>query len=228
MGLSASGVAYGSSRAAPKARTKAAMDALIEKSVLKNEIAEQLEAQKRRKIELMAERESLLQEAGPYQAKREKQREIIHLKIREFMFAIEELDAEIDKMQGEARGGNAIAAKEVTELQNFRADAYARRLDLQRMLSTGQVLSEKDERDCAEVEDRLDGIVAELDYVVGQIGESKRQLEEAEASGRGMRKLVGSLSQRETQALLAAYVITISLSFGCDRIPQFANKYYGN
>ena len=48
---------------------------------------------------------------------KKKQEEIIKLKIREFAFAIEELDAEIDRMQGEAEAGNEVARKEVVELQ---------------------------------------------------------------------------------------------------------------
>ena len=197
---------FGSGPRQSSNKTKAALDKKVEKLVQKNEIKEQLECQKRRKIELMAERESILQELSPYQKKRAKQEEITHLKIREFMYAIEELDAEIDKMQGEASAGNEIAAKEVTELQNFRSDAYARRCDLQNMLSSGKVLDEKDEQDCSELEDRLDGIVTELDYVVQQINESKTQLEEAETSGRSMKKLMSNLSQKEIQSLLGMYL----------------------
>ena len=106
-------------RAVSKAgsRTKVALDQQVEMLVQKNEIREQLEGQKRRKIELMAEREGILGEIAPFQQKKKKQEEIIKLKIREFAFAIEELDAEIDRMQGEAEAGNEVARKEVVELQ---------------------------------------------------------------------------------------------------------------
>ncbi|UPR04144.1 kinesin [Chloropicon primus] len=187
-------------------KTKVALDEQVERLVQRSEIKEQLEVQKRRKIELMAEREGILQELAPYQQKKAKQEEIIKLKIREFMYAIEELDAEIDKMQEEASLGNEIAAKEVVELQTFRSDAYTRRCDLQNMLQTGKVLTEKDGEDLAELEDRLDGIVTEVDYVVQQINESKVQLEEAEASGRKMKKLMSALSQKEIQSLLGMYL----------------------
>ena len=86
-----------------------ALDQQVEMLVQKNEIREQLEGQKRRKIELMAEREGILGEIAPFQQKKKKQEEIIKLKIREFAFAIEELDAEIDRMQGEAEAGNEVA-----------------------------------------------------------------------------------------------------------------------
>ena len=135
-------------------KTKAALDEQVERLVQKSEIKEQLEAQKRRKIDLMAEREAILQELAPFQQMRAKQEEIIRLKIREFASAIEELDAEIDKMRGEASGGNPIAAKEVVELQNFRSDAYTRRSDLCRQLSTGKILSERDSSEMADLEDR--------------------------------------------------------------------------
>ena len=106
-------------RAVSKAgsRTKVALDQQVEMLVQKNEIREQLDGQKRRKIELMAEREGILGEIAPFQQKKKKQEEIIKLKIREFAFAIEELDAEIDRMQGEAEAGNEVARKEVVELQ---------------------------------------------------------------------------------------------------------------
>ena len=101
--------------------------------------------------------------------------------------------------------------------QNFRSDAYARRCDLQQMLSTGKVLSDKEGEDLSDLEDRLDGIVTEVDYVTQQINESKTQLERAEASAAKMRRLVGSLSQRETQQVLALYLNAVVEMQGKER-----------
>ena len=191
------------------ATTLQKLEDALESLVQRGEIQEQIDSHENRRLELLSERESMLGDLSRYKALRAGRTTGMNCEIEELVCAIEDLDSEIDRMQTKAQGGDDVASKEVATLRAFRADAYARRNDLQNALRSGRTLNSKDEEEARQLEDRLDGVVTELEYVDQRRAECAAELRRAQSSEARLMRLIGGLPRAEVQALLGKYVLRV-------------------
>ena len=181
---------------------KAWLQRAIDKLLQKKEAEEHLEGLKAKKIGLLTDREALAQQKANLELKQAREQHGLQSRVAELTRAINDLDAEIVQHQGAADAGDRVALQEVEALRSLRTGSYSQRSELQTQLERGALLGEADARALEDVEDRVDALDTEIEYINEQMGESQRELIDIKGAYNGLQGRVAGMSLAQAKDTL--------------------------
>ena len=181
---------------------KAWLQRAIDKLLQKKEAEEHLEGLKAKKIGLLTDREALAQQKANLELKQAREQHGLQSRVAELTRAINDLDAEIVQHQGAADAGDRVALQEVEALRSLRTGSYSQRSELQTQLERGALLGEADARALEDVEDRVDALDTEIEYINEQMGESQRELIDIKGAYNALQGRVAGMSLTQAKDTL--------------------------
>ena len=180
------------------------MDKTVEKMLQRREIEEQLEGLRSKRVGLLAERETARQQRSNLELKRARAEHGVQEEVERTSKAIVGLDARISGLR--ARDSSE---GDFRKLKEERMAAYRRRSELRARLDVGEVLEGEDARLLGDLDDRIDSLEAELEYLDEQAAETERDLRGLDMASQQLQRRVAEGTLEEARGMMSSFMRTM-------------------
>ena len=180
------------------------MDKTVEKMLQRREIEEQLEGLRSKRVGLLAEREAARQQRSNLELKRARAEHGVQEEVERTSKAIVGLDARISGLR--ARDSSE---GDFRKLKEERMAAYRRRSELRARLDVGEILEGEDARLLGDLDDRIDSLEAELEYLDEQAAETERDLRGLDVASQQLQRRVAEGTLEEARGMMSSFMRTM-------------------
>jgi chromosome segregation ATPase len=149
---------------------------------------EELKRAEAKRVAVAAERDAAIKERDALELRKERVAASLERDHDELVAVLDGLD---DALGAIERLGDAASPAELAraeELRDRRRAAASRTASLESKIASGRVLPEEDERALRELEDRIDGLDAEAEYVAASLADALRDRDAAARPGAARKK----------------------------------------
>ena len=188
----------------PSQETRSWMDKTVEKMLQRREIEEQLEGLRSKRVGLLAEREAARQQRSNLELKRARAEHGVQEEVERTSKAIVGLDARISGLR--ARDSSE---GDFRKLKEERMAAYRRRSELRARLDVGEILEGEDARLLGDLDDRIDSLEAELEYLDEQAAETERDLRGLDVASQQLQRRVAEGTLEEARGMMSSFMRTM-------------------
>ena len=186
----------------PSPETRSWMDQTVEKMLQRREIEEQLDGLRSKRVGLLAEREKARQQRSNLELKRARAEHGLQEEVERASKEIVALDARISALRAREPG----AEDGFRALKADRMAAYRRRSEIRARLDVGEVLEGEEARQLGDLDDRVDSLEAELEYLEEQTAETEGDLRGLEQASRQLQRRIAEGSLEEARGMMSSFM----------------------
>lgn len=170
------------------------------------EAAGALKAQEAKRNSLIEEREACLRERANLELRHKRSEAALGEQLQEATKTLEAVEVKLQAAERDANQGVEGAAERMETLRAEHLQIYQRRADLTDRQRAGLFLDPEDEEAFRELEDRLDALDTEEEYIAGSIASLHKAVTEGQASNGVIRSRMRNISRTDALAVFDIFV----------------------